>query len=256
MLCNQDDESMKLQHKFVEIKDISMCYQTKSGMVNALENISIDIDEGDFVCLVGPSGCGKSTLLNLLAGFIYPSSGAMFVAGSQLNGPGPDRAVVFQKHALLPWLNVEENVAFGLRLRGVDRIHILKIVGKCLAELGLEEFTKKNINELSGGMQQRVGIARALASGARILLMDEPFGALDAFSRKNAQTILKDTWNKEGNTVIFVTHSISEAMYLGTKCVLLKPRPGQVEAVYDLREKSVVERDIIAGDITKRIMNF
>ncbi len=196
--------------------------------VRALDGISLTINEGEFVALLGPSGCGKSTLLNLLAGFEKTSEGTLLFDGKTVSRPGPDRGVVFQEAALFPWLNVWENVVFGLRVQGVARAEYEAKARGLLKLVGLEAFSDALPVQLSGGMRQRVGIARVLAMSPRALLMDEPFGALDAQTRLAMQQLLLDVWQSLGTTVLFVTHDIDEAILLSDRICVMSARPGRI----------------------------
>ena len=192
----------------------------------ALEDINLTLDSGELLVVLGPSGCGKTTLLNLIAGFVPYQHGSITLAGNRVDGPGADRGVVFQNEGLLPWRNVQDNVAFGLQLAGVDKPQRQRIALDMLQKVGLEGAGKRFIWQLSGGQRQRVGIARALAANPQLLLLDEPFGALDAFTREQMQTLLLKLWHETGKQVLLITHDIEEAVFMATELVLLSPRPG------------------------------
>ena len=201
------------------------------GDVVALDGIDLEVAQGELVCLLGPSGCGKSTLLNAIAGFSPPTAGTIAVDGRTVAGPGPDRAMVFQEYALFPWMTVERNVAFGLEVQGRPAAEIRATVDALLGKLALREFRDRFPKDLSGGMRQRVAIARALAIDSPVLLMDEPFGALDALTRRNLQDELLRIWAELRKTIVFVTHGIEESIYLADRIVVMTYRPGTVKRV-------------------------
>lgn len=194
----------------------------------ALEEINLTLASGELLVVLGPSGCGKTTLLNLIAGFVPYQRGTIQLEGKKVEGPGAERGVVFQNEGLLPWRNVQENVAFGLQLAGVNREQRLETARQMLKKVGLEGADKRFIWQLSGGQRQRVGIARALAANPQLLLLDEPFGALDAFTREQMQTLLLRLWHETGKQVLLITHDIEEAVFMATELVLLSPGPGRV----------------------------
>ena len=209
----------------VEVKEVGKTYD---GSVDALASVSLALPQGRISTFLGPSGCGKTTLLKIIAGLISPSRGEIWVKGKKVDGPGPERAFVFQDFALLPWANVLRNVAFGLELRGLAAEKRHEIARRHIAEVGLESFAASYPHQLSGGMRQRVGLARALAVDADIILMDEPFSSVDEQTRRKFQEELLDLLEHKQKTVLFVTHSIEEAAYLSDQIVLLSPRPGTV----------------------------
>jgi NitT/TauT family transport system ATP-binding protein len=213
----------------IDVKGVNKVFKTDNREVVALREINLQIPQGQFVCLLGPSGCGKSTLLNAVAGFSLPSSGEITADGKLITGPGPERGMVFQEYALFPWMTVEKNIAFGLEVKGMAQSEIKQRVDQLLAMLSLSDFRARYPKDLSGGMRQRVAIARVLALDSPIMLMDEPFGALDALTRRNLQDELLRIWSELKKTIIFVTHSIEEAIYLADRIVVMTYRPGTVK---------------------------
>lgn len=213
----------------IQIKNVHKVFQSDSGDVIALKDINLEIKDGEFVCLLGPSGCGKSTLLNAIAGFSLPSSGEITVNNKKITEPGPDRGMVFQEYALFPWMSVADNITFGLRIKKEDPKKIQTKLDELLKMLKLTEFANRYPKDLSGGMRQRVAIARVLALDSPIMLMDEPFGALDALTRRSLQDELLKVWFEYKKTIIFVTHSIEEAIYLADRIVVMSYRPGTIK---------------------------
>ena len=213
---------------FVRFEGVCVRYGEGPSAVRALERADLACAQGDFVCIVGPSGCGKTTLMQTLAGFLVPTEGTVTLDGAAITGPGPERGVVFQQPALFPWMKVAANAGFGPRMRGETAAATAERVERWLRTTGLWDFRDRYPYELSGGMQQRLAIARALCNEPKVLLMDEPFGALDALTRERMQEELHAVWRRTGMTVLFITHSVEEAVYLGTQVVVMSPRPGRI----------------------------
>ena len=219
----------------VQIKDVKKIYEGRNGQTIALNGANLDIYDNEFICVVGPSGCGKSTLLNIIAGLHEATSGEVLVDGVKVEGTGVDRGVVFQQYALFPWLTVKKNVMFGLNLKkGMTDAEREEIALKYIKMVGLEKFVDAYPKELSGGMKQRVAIARAYAVNPSLLLMDEPFGALDAQTRTQLQTELLKTWEEEKKTCFFITHDVEEAILLASRVVVMSARPGRIKEVIDI----------------------
>ena len=217
----------------LELRKVGFEYQTNTGRVTALENLSLDIFPREFVCVCGISGCGKSTLLNLIAGFLKATYGEILLNGKPIAGIHWQRGVVFQQSNLYEWLTVRNNINFGLRMRRLPKREIQDKTDRMLRQVGLEQFADKYTYELSGGMKQRVGIARTLINDPEILLMDEPFSALDALTRESMQDFTRTLWKDTRHTIIFITHDVDEAMMLGNRVIILSPRPGKV--IKDIR---------------------
>jgi NitT/TauT family transport system ATP-binding protein len=211
-----------------------MVFRTRNREVRAIDHVSLEIPDAHFACIVGASGCGKSTLLNIMGGLVRPSSGSVGIDGQPIHGPGTDRGMVFQSYTLFPWLRVRENVEFGPKLKGMAKEERHRVSDRLLAQMGLDEFARAYPKELSGGMKQRVAIARALANDPKVLLMDEPFGALDALTRAAAQRFLTEIWEQDRRTIAFVTHDIDEAVFLGDTVFVMTPRPGRLREVVQI----------------------
>lgn len=207
---------------------IDKVYVSGKKQTVAIEDASIDIQDNDFVCIVGPSGCGKSTLLRMLAGLDFPTAGKIIVNDRTVTGPGPDRGMVFQTYTLFPWMTVENNIKFGLKIKKMPKDKQQEIADRYLDIIGLKKFAKSYPKELSGGMKQRVAIARALANQPEVLLMDEPFGALDPHTKSMMQLLMREIWEKEHPTVVFITHDIDEAVFLANKIYVMSARPGKI----------------------------
>ena len=240
----------------LSIEKIRKTFPKVGGEMVAIEEINLQVKNGEFVCILGPSGCGKTTLLRIIAGLQKPTSGKITINGKEISGPGSDRGMVFQEFGLLPWRTVRSNVEFGLELKGVEKSERTKISTRLIEMVGLTGFEEAHPNELSGGMKQRVGIARALANDPAILLMDEPFGALDAQTRNLMQKELLRIWKETRKTVIFVTHSVDEAVYLADRIIVLSIRPGHIKEIYEIPwEKPRDRASPDFANLRKRILN-
>ena len=232
------------------IENLNKTYISHGSETSALVDINLQIEEGEFVCLLGPSGCGKSTLLKIIAGLIPATSGRIAINGRSVSSPGPERAVVFQDYALFPWMSVRDNVEFGLEARKIPAAERREASRRLLKVVGLSDFADRFPHQLSGGMKQRVSIARALAVDPSLLLMDEPFGALDAQTRQLLQDELLRIWREYRKTVVFVTHSIEEAIYLSDRIVVMTARPGRVKQIVVVTEAR--PRDMASADMNQR----
>jgi len=214
----------------LDIQNATKTFQTRGGPVTALDRINLSIRDGELVCLIGPSGCGKSTLLNMLAGLEFPSQGQVQSDGQEITGADPRRVLIFQEAALFPWLTVQDNVEFGLTMRGAPQAERAATARRLLEMVHLEQFSQAWVHELSGGMRQRVALARALAVAPAVLLLDEPFAALDALTRDRLHTELQEIWQQTGTTIVFVTHNVREAVVLGDRVIVMSARPGRIVA--------------------------
>lgn len=216
------------------IKRVSRTFISKDHTIRALDDVSLEVRDEEFICILGPSGCGKTTLLRIIAGLDTPTAGEILLDGTRIEKPGQDRGMVFQDYSLFPWRTVIDNIAFGLEVLGVDKKERYESAREYLGLLGLEKFENSFPYELSGGMRQRIAIVRALINNPKLLLMDEPFGALDAQTRNNMQAELLHIWEKKHKTILFVTHSVDEAVYLADRVVVMSARPGTVKEVFNI----------------------
>ncbi len=239
----------------LELRGVSKFFRGGGGVVTALEKIDLVVTGGEFVCLIGPSGCGKSTLLNILAGLETQSEGEACADGQLITGPDPSRALIFQEAALFPWLTVQDNVEFGLKMKDTPREAREQMANRLLQMVHLDQFKRAWVHELSGGMKQRVALARALAVDPEALLLDEPFGALDAITRDLLHGELQEIWMKTGKTVVFVTHNVREAVVLGDRVLVMSPRPGRIVAEHpvNLPRPRQIE-DVAIIDLARRIL--
>jgi len=241
----------------LEIRNVSKKFVSKNKEILAVDNITFNVRYNEFLSIVGPSGCGKSTLLRMIAGLEKPTSGEILMEGKKIEGPGAERGLVFQQYTLLPWRNVLDNVAFGLEIRGLPKKERYEIAKRFIKMIGLEGFEEAYPYELSGGMQQRVAIARTLANDPKIVLMDEPFGALDTQTRTILQHELLKIWEKEKKTVLFVTHSVDEAVYLSDRVIVMTARPGRIKGIISIDLPRPRKRDTLEFiEYRKRIVNI
>lgn len=220
----------------ISFQDVSVDFPTAQGPMRVLDGVSFDIHDGEFVSIIGPSGCGKTTLMNIVGGFVTPSSGQVLLDGEPVKGPGPDRGVIFQEYGVFPWLSVRQNIEFGLKLSAskVPASERAEITQRYMALMGLTDFADHFPKHLSGGMRQRLAIARAYAVRPQFLLMDEPFGALDAQTRSAMQDLLLEVLQREGKTVMLITHSVEEAIYLSSRIVVVTARPARIRTIIDV----------------------
>ncbi|MBM3508294.1 MAG: ABC transporter ATP-binding protein [Alphaproteobacteria bacterium] len=241
----------------LDLRAVVMRYGAGPGAVNALESIDLAVEDHEFVTIVGPSGCGKSTLLYLVGGFLRPTAGSLQLRGKEIAGPGPDRGIVFQRYSLFPWLTVRGNIGYGLDEQGMAKAERDRIVDEYVQLVHLEGFEERYPRELSGGMQQRVALAQTLACEPDILLMDEPFGALDAQTRRILQDEVRRIWRRDTKTVLFVTHDVEEAVALGTRIVVMSARPGRIKEMFvrgfDVGDGEEFEADPAFAELKLRI---
>jgi len=244
---------------FLEIEHLHKHFQTRLGTLVVLQDIDLDVEQGEFVCAVGASGSGKSTLLRQIAGLDQPTCGEVRIAGQTVTGPGPDRGMVFQHYTLYPWMNVQENTEFGLKLQGVPKQIRREQASYYLQVVGLTQFAKSLPKELSGGMKQRVAIARALAAEPKILLMDEPFGALDVHTKEAMHEFMLDLWQRTGITIFMITHDVEEAVFLSSRIFALGARPGTVRKIFkiDLPNRNhTIKRHSVFHDYRDELMDL
>lgn len=233
----------------IEVENLMISYGDDNNQIVAIQDINLAIKKGEFLCVLGPSGCGKSTLLKAMAGYLIPSEGVCKMEGKEIVGPDWHRGVVFQSPTLYPWMSVEDNVTFGPTMRGIDKAEIESIQSHFINQVKLTGFEKKHTFELSGGMKQRVALARVLANYPQVILMDEPLGALDALTRTTMQHLIRDIWKENNISIVFITHDIDEALTLGTRIVVMSSRPGKI-----IKEFSTTFSEQISSEKSKDIM--
>ena len=246
------------QAELLTVRGVTKRFAVGDDEIEALAPIDLSIPKGEFVCMIGASGCGKSTLLRIIAGFEEPTTGEVSIDGKVITGPGSDRGMVFQDYALFPWMTVRQNISFGPRQRQLPRAEIDRTTDEFVRMVGLERFADRYPNQLSGGMKQRVAIARVLANDANILLMDEPFGALDALTREQLQNELLQIWKRTGVTTIFVTHSVEEAVLLADRVLVMSAGPGRIDSDFRIdlprpRDVSSPEFNALRRDVARRL---
>ncbi len=222
-----------MKDSIIEIKNLNIEFSSENQKVVALEKINLDINKNEFICIMGVSGCGKTTLLNALAGFIQPTNGKILLKDNEIQGPGPDRAVVFQDDAVFPWLSVEDNIAYSHKIKSKYGDKEKELVNNYINLVGLEDFKKAWPRQLSGGMRKRVDLARAFSAEPELLLMDEPFGALDIMTKEKLQEELRKFWVERPRTIVFITHDVEEAVFLGDKVIVMTPRPGKIDLIIE-----------------------
>ncbi|MBS4535247.1 ABC transporter ATP-binding protein [Clostridium sp. D2Q-14] len=242
-------ENKDKQEVLIDIQNLELIYGTKKNSVLALDNIDLQIKRGEFLCVLGPSGCGKSTLLKIIAGFIKPTNGNCLMQGKFITGPDWHRGVVFQSPTLYPWMSIKDNVEFGPKMRGIPEKEIENIREHFMEQVNLKGFEDKFTFELSGGMKQRVALARVLANYPQVILMDEPLGALDALTRFNMQRLIREIWKENNSTILLITHDVDEALSLGTRIVVMSKRPGKI-----LKEFNVDFTNIIFDNGSKHVL--
>jgi NitT/TauT family transport system ATP-binding protein len=224
----------RIEESFISLENVTKTFATRRGTITVLSKISLELEKGKRLCIVGPSGCGKTTILNLISGFLSPTSGSVKVRGTPVNGPGPDRAVVFQKDSVFPWLTVRQNLEYGPRVQGIPRSEWAARIDAYLVQVGLQDFAHHYPKQLSGGMRKRVDIARAYANKPDILLMDEPFGSLDVMTKEVMQKDLLDLSDRDEKSLIFITHDIEEAVFLGDQVLVMTHRPAIIQTRIDI----------------------